>query len=138
MTPAQREAVARKLNLGIPAEWSWAQFAEEFPNSAQHFLGVADEVIAAYEAAAWQPIESAPHDNGARYLIGSADGVWEVQIAASKTRRWLDLDGETRKLGPVETTWYYDTDLPDAAYAATRWRRLPPEPATAKEDDRGS
>jgi hypothetical protein len=52
MTDAQREAVARVLALGVPAEWTWAYFAEEFPVGAANALRKADEVIAALEAAA--------------------------------------------------------------------------------------
>ena len=48
-TPAQREAVARKLEQIAPQAWG-----------TDDHLKAADEIIAAHEAAAWQPIETLP------------------------------------------------------------------------------
>jgi len=77
---------------------------------------MADAAIAAYEAAQWQPIDSAPKD-GTRVLLR-----WPGAIVSAV---WIGL----------ECGWYPEFTLEPAgertlgpAYGATHWRPLPPPP----------
>lgn len=90
-----------------------------------------DELAAILAETDWQPIETAPKENGACFLVGSARGVWAVVVQTETTRRWLPIGDETRKLGPPETESWYENAVPhtgDELHSATHWQPLPAPP----------
>lgn len=114
---AQREAVARKL----------CELATRFRASVKTgggFLTVqeeADELIAAYEAAGWHPIETAPRDGTIILMAGPCNEIGTVRynngLWIYTADGYLAIESES-DFG----TDYREFDVP------THWRPLPAPP----------
>lgn len=76
--------------------------------------------IAAYEAAQWQPIESAPRD-GTRVLVCTGP------VGAFKVRRYYVTHWLSRQHDRFGNGWSFDGD---GFINPTHWRPLPPPPET--------
>ncbi len=130
ITPAQREAVARTLyDRDQEGGGNWGAFKSHWPEMLARYLADADEIIAAYEQSAWQPIETAPKDGTEIWLSarrGCLVGWWETGREFPGSDHFNDWCAA-----------HLTADGHDAGYdlvtGVTHWRPLPAQPKESSD-----
>lgn len=111
MTPVEARQRAVEVARVIVGEVMRAQGYFIAPEKHRNF---AEQVVAAYEAALWQPIETAPRD-GTRVLVFAPAAGSEYPANTQRVDRWHN--GGWWQMRPAQPY--------------TRWRPLPAKPGDA-------
>lgn len=100
-TQTQREAAVRALYEGVTGN-PW-DAAEILGDDRERYYGHVDEIIAAYEQAAWQSIETAPAAKDAQVDVIVFGGRYTKPTVVGSDGEWWRL--EKGKIKGIPTHW---------------------------------